>query len=89
MNLTRVCKGCAVEKPITEYYGRSGSMRRQWKCKPCYNKSNKEPVKRGFQALPEDTQANITQLMALGVSIRKIATKHNIKYSTLLSWHLI
>ena len=88
------CTKCHEEKPAEEFYlfTKSGTERRK-QCKVCSNskrtsyKGYKSKHKRtGFAGLPANTQVIIIEQLASGMSAKKIALAHGIKYQTFMRW---
>ena len=84
--MSKHCTKCSELKDLSEFY-KSRSA-----CKPCYNAGRKlQPSYKtsrkatGFSKLDADVQDDIIELMGTE-SLKSIADKHNIKYSTLTYW---
>ena len=80
------CTKCSESKLLSEFY-KSRSA-----CKTCHNACRKQHPSyktsrraTGFSKLDADVQDDIIKLMKTE-SIKLIADKHNIKYSTLTYW---
>lgn len=90
--MTIQCTKCDEYLEPSKFYTRNtGKLRKE--CKTCYYQYLKEryhskrPKKRmGFQALCVFVQKNIIEELENKKTMKSIALKHNINYSTLKSW---
>ena len=89
---TKLCIGCNVEKPFTEYWlaVRGKHERYHSRCNPCHSikrRANLGPLKiLGFAALGPDIQKDIVLMLSVKEKKKRIADKHGIKYPTFLKW---
>ena len=94
MSSVKLCTKCQTVKPLIGGFYKAGPS---WQklCKICHNRKRTEyrlqatrytPKLKGFNKLPLETQNKIKYDIHIKISYKKISTKYNIKYPTLLSW---
>ena len=96
--VSKICLLCEVDKPIGEYYKKSGFNTHMSYCKNCDNRKRVRPDRvlknLGFKSLSEDIQKSLMVEMNKKPgdegfkNIKAIAKEYGITYGRLLSWHL-
>ena len=94
MDITKVCKMCKVNKPITDYYRNKHSGYYHSNCLKCVNKmrssyiTNKQYIRKltGMAKLNENQQQYIRESFQNSIDIKDIAQVSGINKSTLSSW---
>jgi DNA invertase Pin-like site-specific DNA recombinase len=91
--LTKLCKECDKQLPLDQFYEAGGTSRTTL-CKVHHNlkkakyqKEHPKPQKpKGFNKLSDTVRADILKDIKDGLVYKVIASKHHIKYATLLRW---
>ena len=94
MDITKVCKMCKVNKPITDYYRNKHSGYYHSNCLKCVNKmrssyvTNKQYIRKltGMAKLSENQQQYIRESFKNSIDIKRISEVSGINKSTLSSW---
>ncbi len=94
MDITKVCKMCKVNKPITEYYRNKHSGYYHSNCLKCVNKmrssyvTNKQYVRKltGMAKLSENQQQYLREAFQSKKDIKEISDVSGVNKSTLSSW---
>lgn len=92
---TKICRDCKVSKPLEDYYKHRANTHYRI-CKRCANsnrkkydvKSSYQPTgkrKNGFELMSYDQKKSIVDDQQT-MSLKDIATKYGIKYTTLHTW---
>ena len=94
MDITKVCKLCKVNKPITDYYRNKNSGYYHSNCLACVNRmrssyvTNKQYVRKltGRAKLAENEQTYIRESFKNSIDIKEISEVSGINKSTLSTW---
>ena len=94
MDITKVCKMCKVNKPITDYYKNKHSGYFHSNCLACVNKqrssyvTNKQYIRKltGMAKLNENQQHYIRESFKSKKDIKEISEVSGINKATLSSW---
>lgn len=84
--LTKYCKQCEQTYPLTEGFYKAGGNAYQSLCIKCHNRNRYTKKAIGYMKLPEDKRMNIEKDIHDKVSYKKIASKYEINYQTLIIW---
>ena len=95
MDITKSCKMCKVNKPITAYYKNKHSGYYHSNCLQCVNmqrssyktNGNYIPKPTGLAKYSIEDQNYVRESMKNGVEIKQISEVSGINKSTLLFWH--
>lgn len=94
MDITKICKMCKINKPITDYYRNKHTGYYHSNCLKCVNMqrssyvTNKQYIRKltGMAKLNENEQQYIREAFKNSIDIKEISEVSGINKSTLLSW---
>lgn len=90
---TKHCKNCNESKPLAEFYRIGETNSYQTLCIICHNlkrkihhDTNYVRVKKGLDKYDPEIIKGIRHDLDIGLSIKRISLKYDIKYPKLYSW---